>query len=90
MFEQLREEIQFNMYEIHDLSKAIKNLKDLVDKEPDNKNHYELFEDIKERYNKLLTKTKIQLEAYIAEETKAGLPADMVFRKLYKKIKKAT
>lgn len=87
--ELLSEEIKYNTYEIHDLSKVIRTLDDLIANEPDNENHKILMKETIDRYKVLVRKTKIQLEAYIAEEVKANQPADMVFRKLYKKIKNA-
>lgn len=86
--EALKAEIQKNAYEIHELSQVIKTLKTLIREEPDNEDHKVLADETLERYKKILRKTQIQLEAYMAEETKAGLPADMVYRKLYNKIKK--
>lgn len=87
--EALKQEIKTNAYEIHELSQVIKTLKSLIKDEPDNINHKLLADETIERYKKIIRKTQIQLEAYMAEEIKAGLPADIVYRKLYNKIKKA-
>ena len=47
------------------------------------------FQDTLDYYNKLANKLKILLEAYFEEEKKAGLPAAMIYYKVYSKLTKA-
>lgn len=78
-------EIQARVSELHGLTKTLKDLDELYTKEPLPETRVFLDEAI-ERYKKVVEKTRIQLEAYFAEEQKAGVPTDFMFRRLYKKI----
>lgn len=78
-------EITSYIYELHELQGIIKqlNLDCIKDPSPENLLY---MQEIGDRYMKLCDKLKIILEAYFAEESKEGLPAEFSYRKLYKQL----
>lgn len=78
-------DIGCDVSELHFLTKAVKDADDLYTQDPSDFN-YGMVKEVIDKYEKVLRRTKIKLEAYFAEESKQGLPTDFVFRRLYKKI----
>lgn len=81
--------IQRSISELHELTFTIKELDKLLVENPENEMNQVFMEEVISRYKKLVDKTKIQLEAFFAEEAKLGLPTDFLFRRLYRKLEGA-
>lgn len=81
-------DIQASVSELHSLTKVVKDLDDVYTVDPSDDNRMFLEAAIEE-YKRVVDKTRIQLEAYFAEENKAGIPTDFMFRRLYAKLKNA-
>lgn len=78
-------EITAYIYELHELQSTIKQLDQMIIKDPSSDNLLYM-QETGDRYMKLCDKLKIILEAYFAEEAKEGLPAEFSYRKLYKQL----
>jgi hypothetical protein len=81
-------DIQVGITELHELTRTLKELDEEYMNNPTEDTKLFLDETI-DRYKKVVDKTKIQLEAYFAEEAKIGEPTDFLFRRLYAKLKEA-
>ena len=83
-------ELQIMEYvdEIKVLTKSVKDLDDEYAANPTEDNKMFLFETI-DRYKFVVDKMRILLEAYFAEETRAGMAHDFLLRRLYKKLEDA-
>lgn len=85
---QLKWDIAVYIDELHQLTKVVKDVDEAYMAEDSEDNEMFLTETI-DRYKKVVDTTRILLEALFAEEAKAGLPVDFVYRKLYAKLKQA-
>ena len=81
-------EISAYVFELHDITKAIKQMDETLIKESTPENQL-MMQEIINRYKTVVDKLRILLEAYFAEESKENIPTDFAFRKLYKKLKVA-
>lgn len=86
--DQLKWDIAIYTDELHKLTATVKNTDETYMAEGTEENHMFLMETI-DRYKKVVDTTRILLEALFAEEAKAGVPADFVYRRLYKKLQDA-
>jgi hypothetical protein len=81
----LRRDIMIQMYELQEIVPVIESLdKDLIQSSDEEMLLY--FQESVEYYNKMIKKLRISLEAYFAEEAKAGLPVEISFRRAYKRL----
>lgn len=92
--EDLKHEINAAVHNVHYISQDIIGFEKLLnDPESPHKLTYEeakeQMDDIISEYIKAVRRGKILLECYFAEEAKAGLPSDLLFRRIYSKLKKA-
>ncbi len=81
-------DIQVSLYEIKELTVAVKDADELYMADESDNNRLFLETTI-ERYKKVVDRTKIQLEAYFQEERELGIPTDFSYRRLYNKLKDA-
>lgn len=83
-------ELQIMEYvdEIKVLTKSVKDLDDMYIANPSEENKTFLFDTI-DRYKFVVDKMRILLEAYFAEENKAGMASDFLLRRLYRKLEDA-
>lgn len=81
-------DIQISIHELHNLTNVIKEMDEVLTKDPSDENKLYMKETIK-RYKDAVDKIKAQLEAYFQEELSAGKPTDFLFRRLYSKLKDA-
>jgi hypothetical protein len=81
-------EITAYVCELHDLTKVIKDMDQeyIKSSTPENKM---LIQEVIARYKSNVDKLRVLLEAYFAEEKKAGVPVDFSFRSLYRQLKRA-
>lgn len=81
-------EIQDYVLELKELTRTIKQVDDAYIQEPTEENHLFLSETI-DRYKSVVNKTRILLECFFEEERKLDLPADFIYRRLYRKLGEA-
>jgi hypothetical protein len=82
----LRKDIMNHLYELQEIVPILEALDEDSVNDVDRESKIYFLETL-EYYKKTTNKLRIILEAYFAEEQKAGLPAEMSFRRVYKRIK---
>lgn len=81
----LRNDIINLMYELQEIVPVLEALdQDVVESSDKESNLY--FHETLEYYKKTTEKLRITLEAYFAEEIRAGLPTEISFRRIYKRL----
>lgn len=86
--DQLKWDIAVYVQELHELTATVKNTDEAYMTEASEDNKMFLMETI-DRYKKVVDTTRTLLEALFAEEKKAEVPTEFVYRKLYKKLGEA-
>ena len=81
-------EISAYVYELHDLTKVIKDMDAEIIKNSTDENKL-LMQEVIDRYKSSVNRLRVLLECYFVEEQKIGIPTDFSFRKLYKQLKNA-
>ena len=81
-------EIASYVYELHDLTKVIKDMDAAIIKESTPENQM-LMQEVIDRYKSSVNRLKVLLECYFLEEQNNGILTDFSFRKLYKQLKAA-
>lgn len=82
---QLRNDIINLMYELQEIVPILEALdRDIVESSDEDSQLY--FQETLDYYKKTTGKLRISLEAYFAEEIAAGLPTEISFRRIYKRL----
>jgi len=81
-------EISAYVYELHDLTKVIKDMDAEIIKNSTDENKL-LMQEVIDRYKSSVNRLRVLLECYFDVEQKNSIPTDFSFRKLYKQLKAA-